>query len=385
MAVRSQEMVDTRSESFVDYCEAGVRRAMELGNRGPIRFTQVGELHPEIVEAYSRCGFYVFEDVVGSDELQELRADIDATLERAPYPDRRSPTDRHGRPALGLDFAINPWTMAKPLSDPVGGTKANNGRHHIKMHEPSPDVDAPRHVPFLVGGCLRFSEPFLRTFGHPGLLRVAEHLNGKDFTPFTEVLFVKEPGLGPSVSWHQDGQLHWDDPGWDENIHGFNFQVQLYGSTPGNGVWVVPGTHKLGKVDIAQMALDNGGSDQWPDAVPLVCKPGDCFITNRQTVHGSFPNTSSDRRITVNFGFHRYSSVLGQTGVLSGTGNLYDEDYVRERCRVIPLAVDARARRFPDETPYTYEPFVGEEDRHRYTPENAAAILTDYNQRDLGI
>ena len=108
-------------------------------------------------------------------------------------------------------------------------------------------------------------------------------------------------------------------------------------------------------------------------------------MTNRQTLHGSFPNTSPDRRVTVNFGFHRHSSVIGQSGVLSGNGNIYDEEYVRERCRVIPLAIDARAQRFPDETPYVYAPFVGEEDRHRYTVDNAAAILTDYNVRDLGI
>jgi len=378
-------LVDTRDPSFDTYCDEGVERAMALGNRGPISFTDDGDLHPDIVEAYGRCGFYVFEGVVADEELQELRVGIDAALERAPYPDRHSAVDRHGRPALGLDWALSPWTMAAPLSDPVGGTSANNGRHHIKMHEPEAPSDAPAHVPLLVGSGLRLSDAFLRVFGHPGLLRVAEHFNGPDFTPFTEVLFVKEPGLGPSVSWHQDGQLHWDSPQWDQNIHGFNFQVQLYGSTPRNGVWVVPGTHRLGRVDIAERMRANGGSDRWPDGVPLVCGPGDCTMTNRQTLHGSFPNTSNERRITVNFGFHRRSSVLGQRGVLSGTGNLYDEEYVRERCRTIPLAIDARAQRFPDEERYEYAPTVGEEGRHRYTPENAAAILTDYNTRDLGI
>lgn len=377
-------MVDTTQDSFAEYCEAGRERALALGNRGPIRFTDEGSLHPDIAEAYGRCGFYVFEGVVGSEELEELRADIDDLLARAPFPGKDSKVDREGRPALGLDFAVNPWQMAAPLSDPVGGTSANNGRHHIKMHEPVPDAEAPQHVPVLVSGCLRTSATFLRAFGHPGLLRVAEHFNGPDFTPFTEVLFVKEPGLGPSVSWHQDGQLHWDSQQWDENIHGFNFQIQLYGSTPANGVWVVPGTHKAGRIDIAEMARDNGGSDRWPDAVPLVCEPGDCTMTNRQTLHGSFPNTSPDRRVTVNFGFHRYSSVIGQSGVLSGAGKTYDEDYVRERCRVIPLAIDARAQRFPDEERYVYAPFAGS-DAERYTAENAAAILADYNVRDLGI
>ncbi len=46
------------------YLQAGEQRAATLGNRGPIRFTADGALHPDIVEAYWRCGFYVFEGVL---------------------------------------------------------------------------------------------------------------------------------------------------------------------------------------------------------------------------------------------------------------------------------------------------------------------------------
>ena len=46
------------------YLREGEKRAFALGNRGPIRFTATGELHPDIVEAYWRCGFYVFEGVL---------------------------------------------------------------------------------------------------------------------------------------------------------------------------------------------------------------------------------------------------------------------------------------------------------------------------------
>lgn len=367
------------------YFAEGRRRALALNNRGPIRYDASGSIHPEILDAYWEHGFYVFTDVVGSEELAELRADIDGVLERAPYPTRKSPVDRSGRPALGLDMAAPPWQMAPPLSDPVGGTDRNNGRHPVKMNEPTAPDGAPAEVPFLVASGLELSEAFLRVYGHPDLLRMAEAVNGPDFTPFTDVLFVKEPGLGPSVAWHQDGQIHWDNPDWNEGIHGFNFQVQLYGSTPGNGVWVVPGTHKLGKIDIKALVEANGGSERLPDAIPLVCDPGDCFITNRQTLHGSFANTSPDRRITVNFGFHRYGSVLNQEGKLSGDGKFYDEAYIRQRSRCIPLAIDARAQRFPDEDRYVYQPFVGHEEEHVYNEKNRAAILRDYAVRDLGI
>ena len=89
--------------------------------------------------------------------------------------------------------------------------------------------------------------PRLRVYGHPELLAVAAAINGADFTPFNEAMFIKEPGRGASVAWHQDGTTHWDSPDWDQGIHGFNFMAQLYGCTAANGVWVVPGSHKRGQ------------------------------------------------------------------------------------------------------------------------------------------
>ncbi|MDH3684334.1 MAG: phytanoyl-CoA dioxygenase family protein [Acidimicrobiia bacterium] len=376
---------DADAEARARYYAAGERRARELPNRGPIRYTDEGCVHPDIVEAYWEHGFYIFTGVVEAKELADVRAEVDEVLDRAPYPTRSSPVDRHGRPALGVDMARNPWQMAAPLSDPVGGTSANHGRHPVKMYEPMPAGEAPAEVPFLVGSGLELMDSFLRVYGHPDLLRVAEAINGEDFTPFTDVLFVKLPGLGPSVAWHQDGQLHWDSPDWDAGSHGFNLQVQLYGSTPANGVWVVPGSHRLGKIDIAALVEANGGSERLPDAVPLVCDAGDCVITNRQILHASFANTSSELRVTVNFGFHRYSSVIGQTGVLSGRGNTYDADYIARRCRCIPVAIDARAQRYPDEDPYLYKPLADALDENRFDEETRRTVLKDYALFDLGI
>lgn len=375
-------MTVTETENFF---ADGRRRALAMSNRGPLRFADDGAIHPDILGAYWEHGFYVFEQVIGPEELAEARTDIDAMLERAPFPSKTSETDRFGNPWLGHDLSVNPWHMAPPLTDPFGGTSANNGRHQFKMNEPTLAVEGPADVPFMVGGCLQHSESYLRISGHPGLLAMAEAVNGPDFTPFTDVLFVKEPGLGPSVAWHQDGQIHWDNPDWNEGIHGFNFQVQLYGSTAENGVWVVPGTHKLGKIDIKALIEDAGCGERIPSAVPLVCEPGDCTMVNRQALHGSFANTSPDRRVTVNFGFHRYSSVIDQVGKLSGNGKHYSEDYVTQRCRTIALAIAARAQHFPDETPYRYQPLAGQEAANHYNAQTRYEILHDYNVRDLGI
>lgn len=371
--------------SWSTFLAGGERQALALPNRGPIRYTADGRVDPGILDAYDEYGFYVFEDVIGAEELHELRTEVEDLLERAPFPTRDSPTDRHGRPAAGVGMPKNPWLMAPPLSDPVGGTKLNNGRHPVKMAEPTPAAGAPAEVPYLMFGCLALLDSFVRVYGHPDLLAVAEAVNGPDFTPFNEALFIKQAGVGPSVAWHQDGQNHWRSPELDGRTHGFNFQVQLYGSTAANGVWVVPGSHRQGKVDIRALVEANGGSDRLPDAVPLVCGPGDAFITNRQALHGSFPNVSPDPRVTVNFGFHRYRSVIGQRGTLTSSGQEYDADYVRHRCRAIAVAIDARAHRFPDERRFVYQPFAGEEDRHRFDDDNRRHVLAEAYLHDLAI
>ena len=128
---------EEHASGMATYFAAGERRALELGNRGPIELDGSGRLHPDIVTAYREHGFYVFENAIGSEELADLRADIDQTLARAPVaPD--SALDRDGNPALGREFARPPYRFARPLSDPLGGTSRNKGRHPVKVAEPTP-------------------------------------------------------------------------------------------------------------------------------------------------------------------------------------------------------------------------------------------------------
>jgi hypothetical protein len=365
------------------YLRDGERRAAALGNRGPIRFTATGALHPDIVEAYWRCGFYIFEGVLGADELADIERDLDEILDRLPV-ERGAPVDAKGRPALGADCTGPNLLWSKPLGDPFGGTKLANGRHPVKMFEPQAAADAPKEVVYLILGSLQFSEAALRVYGHPELLAVAAAINGPDFTPFNEALFIKEPGRGASVAWHQDGTTHWDSPEWDQGVHGFNFMAQLYGCTAANGVWVVPGSHKAGKIDIEALVAA-AGSERLPDAVPMICRPGDVAITNRQSLHGSFANTSRDWRVTVNFGFHRRTSVLGvQGGGVHNAAAVYDAERIARRARLIGYGIDARRRRFPDERPFVYKPHADAGLTYRWD-EEAKAGIQDYNLLDLSI
>ena len=236
--------------------------------------------------------------------------------ERAPVA-RDAEVDAQGRPALGLEFERPSFTFVPPLTDSLG--------RHEAPRRPAPVQDdraRPGHGRAGTGrlhGLRDVPDDGARPapVRAPATSAIAENINGPDFTPFNDAIFVKQPGLGGSVAWHQDGLTHWNAPNWDEGIHGFNFQVQLYATTPGSCLWVVPGTHKLGKVDIKAMVAENGGSDRLPDAVPLACEAGDVTMVNRQLLHASFANTSRDLRISMTFGFHRRSSVLGAKGALT--------------------------------------------------------------------
>jgi len=245
------------ADAMKAYLIEGQAKALAIPNRGPLKFNADGSVSPEILNAYSEFGFYIFENVLSEEELADVKDDLVRMRENFPT-HMGAETDKHGRPALGADNKAPTLQWAKPLSDPLGGTQIFNGRHQVKLFEPKAADDAPAAVPLYLGGSLQFSPACLRTYAHPDLLKFTEAVNGPDFVPFTEGLFIKDAGFGAAVSWHQDGDTHWDSPNFDEDIHGFNFMGQVYGSTAVNGVWVVPGSHKKERANIVKMVKDAG-------------------------------------------------------------------------------------------------------------------------------
>lgn len=368
-----------RSETM----ESATRRALALNNRGPIRFEADGSLSPDILSAFSEHGFYVLEGVIDGDELADLRSEVADALHRAPV-SKDAAVDKDGNPPIGLEFEGPSFNFAAPLTDPLGGTDKLQGRHPVKMAEPTPDSDAPEYTVELITSILRLLPSCLRLYGRADLFRVAENVLGPDFLPFNENIFVKEPGQGVSVAWHQDGTTHWKDPDLGEISHGYNYQVQLWDTTPENALWVVPGTHRKGKADIPAMKAKANG-DILPGAVPVLCKAGDVSMVNRQAVHGSFANTSADRRWSITYGFLPRHRVEGVTNLkLSGQEDTYRPERIHERTRMIPLAVDARHQRNPMEDVYSYAPLQGEEDENRWD-EAALKRIQTYSRLNVHI
>ena len=371
------------ADAMKAYLINGEKNALALGNRGPIAFDENGNLSSAIKEAYSKNGFYIFEGVLNNEEVEDIKEDLENLRQQFPI-GPESTLNAKGEPAMNAESKSLTLVWSKPLGDPLGGTELANGRHQIKMFEPEAKEDAPMAVPLILLGSLQFSDACLRTYAHPKLLKVAESINGKDFAPFNEALFIKEPGIGAAVSWHQDGVTHWESENFDEEIHGFNFMAQVYGSTAVNGVWVVPGTHKVGKIDIKKIVAETG-SERIDGAVPIVCNPGDVVICNRQLLHGSFPNCGFEPRVTVNFGFHKRSSVIGtQGGGIHSEAQVFDDEIIERRSRSIGYAIEARKQKYPNEEAYKYYPFE-QSGKSFVWNDNSREDLKDYNLEDLSI
>ena len=77
---------EDHAQSMANYIQTGTEQAYAIGNRGPIRMDANGKLEKDILDAYWEHGFYVFEDVVGTEELEELLelADDEAAAEEGP-------------------------------------------------------------------------------------------------------------------------------------------------------------------------------------------------------------------------------------------------------------------------------------------------------------
>lgn len=71
------------------------------------------------------------------------------------------------------------------------GGKPKFKQYPIKMREPVPAPEQPEFVNGTIDYPLAVMDSALRISGHPDLLRVAEAINGPDFTPFMEHFFIK--------------------------------------------------------------------------------------------------------------------------------------------------------------------------------------------------
>lgn len=269
-------------------------------------------LTPEHLVQYQEQGFLILKNWIAQTEIQRMRDDVQYMIEHAPT-ERQATTDREGN------------SVSKP--EDFAFTDLPNGRQVLNR----------------ISRQLARSETMRQIYGNPQILKTVEAIYGEDFLPFAESIVIKMPEDGAPFPWHQDGNFKTGP----QPERGINFGIYLYPSTEANGcLYIIPGSHKQGRIDLQALIEKHG--PHLPNAIPMPAEPGDLVIHSRNLVHGSFPNTSPELRITVYFGFHTRQTVK----------NIYPPEHILKREAVIPLCIQARQQSglYPNETPYTYTP-----------------------------
>ena len=130
--------------------------------------------------------------------------------------------------------------------------------------------------------------------------RVASIL-GPDVMVYIAAFFIKEANSDHFVSWHQD--LHYWGFNADDEVTAW---LALSPSTPENGCMrFVPGSHKqvvehvdtFHKKNMLTRGQELATQVDENDACDVVLKAGQMSLHHGRMVHGSSPNTSSDRRV----------------------------------------------------------------------------------------
>jgi hypothetical protein len=145
--------------------------------------------------------------------------------------------------------------------------------------------------------------PFLdEIIRHPTILDAVEKILGPDIICWQCRFFIKNPGDGGFVSWHQDIS-YW---GIDINENILTAWLAFTPATKENGVMkVVPGTHKLKLLphrEGAGSALTVRGQEVDVDvdesqAVYMELDAGEMSLHHVKLFHGSDPNESQQRRV----------------------------------------------------------------------------------------
>ena len=135
---------------------------------------------------------------------------------------------------------------------------------------------------------------------HPTLVDAVEDLIGPDILCWNAIFWIKEPGAGSYVGWHQD-VTYW---GLD-NRELVSVWVALSDASEQAGCMrVLPGSHRLTLNHDETYDPDNLltrgqhiGDIELADTVAMPLRPGQASFHNVATAHGSGPNGTDDRRI----------------------------------------------------------------------------------------
>lgn len=171
-------------------------------------------------------------------------------------------------------------------------------------------------------------EAFLELAKDPGILDCVEQLIGPNIILWGCQAFCKPKGDGMEVPWHQDGQYWPIRP-----LATCTVWIALDDVTLENGCMrVIPGSHSQRKVythhkdDRDKLVLNKAVESEWApeqDAFDVVLEAGQMSMHDVYLIHGSRPNTSSERRAGVAIRYMPASSHFDRAMYEPSTGSGY--------------------------------------------------------------
>ena len=150
------------------------------------------------------------------------------------------------------------------------------------------------------------------------LLDAIEDLIGPDILLTNSIFRIKEPGSATFYGWHQDAARIQVEPGF---VLAF---IAISEATPANGcLRVIPGSqHEVrpfGLVSYANRKLARVREVDQSSAVDMVLARGQVGLLHCNTVHGSGPNRSCERRIGL---INDYTPPSARQSTGMGSGQL---------------------------------------------------------------
>ncbi len=133
---------------------------------------------------------------------------------------------------------------------------------------------------------------------------------------FHSKLMQKEPKVGGAWEWHQDyGYWHKNEFLFPDQM--ISVMVAITQATQENGcLQIIPGSHKLGRVDHGQAGEQNGASQRFVDLILktreikyVELNPGDTLFFNSNLLHRSAANLSDKARWSMISAYNRKSNV----------------------------------------------------------------------------
>jgi ectoine hydroxylase-related dioxygenase (phytanoyl-CoA dioxygenase family) len=188
----------------------------------------------------------------------------------------------------------------------------------------------------------------LELLGSPQVLAVAESLCGRNFVPTYESMVFKEEKDGAPILWHQDA-IH------PRNYRIFNYDIYLDPSLADNGALRVLAKTQGHKQDFCKLEEEYGWNP--PNVVVVEMQPGDVLLHDVMVAHGSPEVEGKARRRTLYYEFRAAEQIMAE--------GPWDAEWVDRRLRLMPIALDAYERAFPQAEQFawmiddTYRPDFG--------------------------